>query len=198
MASLSSPTSMSELDAVNLMLRNIGESAVSSLGATAKPTAQKAKDMLAEESVNLQSGGYNFNKEVELKLLPDINKEIRLPASILSFHPTGYSAGMVLQQNEDNRLYDAAESTYKFKDPVTIQAVLGRPFSSLPQPVRWFITVSAALRFANSENPGGAALRITVSDVEEAKVRFEKYDQRLRRGGLRVHNPHVKRLRGNR
>ncbi|CAH0343719.1 hypothetical protein [Rhizobium sp. CECT 9324] len=198
MASLLAPSRITSLDAVNLMLRNIGEDPVSSLGSTAKPTAQKAVAMLAEESINVQSGGYNFCVERELTLPPNMDGEIVLPSNILSFQPVGRSQMMVVQEGEDGKLYDAESSTYQFPSAVSLMVVLGRPFDTLPQPVKWFITLSAAMRFANSENPGGAALRVTASDVEQAKVGFERFDRRLRKGGLRQHNPHFRRMRGNR
>lgn len=198
MASLQAPSRITSLDAVNLMLRNIGEDPVSSLGSTAKPTAQKAVAMLAEESINVQSGGFNFCIERELTLQPNTDGEIPLPSNILSFQPVGRSQMMVVQTGEDGKLYDAEKSTYQFNSPVELAAVLGRPFDSLPQPVKWFIAMSASLRFANSENPGGASMRVTAQDVEQARIGMERFDRRLRKGGLRQHNPHFKRMRGNR
>jgi hypothetical protein len=198
MPSLENPRRLTDLEAVNMMLRNIGEDPVSSLGPTAKPTAQKAQVMLAEENINVQSQGYNFCSEMEVTLQPNTNGEIVLPDNLLSFYPVGRSEWMQVQEGEDNKLYDAAKSTYQFSDTVTLKAVLARSFNTLPQQVRWYLAVAASLRFANSENPGGASLRLTASDLEEAKANFEKYDRRLRRGGLRVHNPHFRRMRGNR
>jgi hypothetical protein len=198
MASLQAPGRITDLDAVNLMLRNIGEDPVSSLGSSAKPTAQKAQAMLAEESINIQSRGYNFCTDQKLTLKPNSVGEIMLPSNILSFEPTADSAYLVVAEGEGGRLYDTEKSTYKFTRTVTLKAVLGKPFNSLPQQVRWYIAVSASLRFANSENPGGANMRLTAEDLEQAKGSFERYDRRLRKGGLREHNPHFRRMRGNR
>jgi len=197
MASLEAPRRITELDAVNIMLRNIGETPVVTLGSTAKPTAQKAQEMLAEESIRVQSEGYNFSTERELKLEPNDEGEIRLPSNTLSFNPTTYSADRNLQE-DGGKLYDVDNNSFQFDGPIYIQAVLAKPFASLPQPVRWFIAVSASLRFANSESPGSSSMRFTAKDVEEAKSSMDKYDRRLRKGGMRKHNPHVRRIRGNR
>ncbi|UIY29178.1 hypothetical protein LZK73_21840 [Neorhizobium galegae] len=180
------------------MLRNIGEDPVSTLGPTAKPNAQKAQSMLAEESINLQSQGYNFSTDMELTLDPNTSGEIVMPDNLLSFYPVGRSQWMQVQEGEGNRLYNALEGTFTFTAPVTVRAVLARPFNTLPQPVRWYLAVAASMRFANSENPGGASLRVTSQDLEQAKTNFEKFDRRLRQGGLRRHNPHFQRMRGNR
>lgn len=197
MASLEAPRRISDLDALNLILQNAGEDPVTTFGPNSKPTAQKAKEMLAEESIQLQSEGWNFCTTRQLKLDPSTTGDIYLPDNLIAFSPTYYSIGLSLQE-DGNRLFNAGDNTHKFTSPVYIEAVLARPFNDLPQPVRWFIAVTAAMRFQNSENPGGAGLRVASADVSRAKAALEKYDRRLRKGGLRVHNPHFRRLRGNR
>jgi hypothetical protein len=197
MASLEAPRRITELDAVNIMLRNIGESPVAVLGPTAKPTAQNAQAMLAEESIRVASKGYNYSTERNLKLSPNTAGEILLPDNILSFHPTGSSAALDIQE-DGGKIYNSRDNTFKFDQPIYVEAVLAKPFRNLPQPVRWFVAISAAMRFANAENPGGASLRVTAQDVQEAKTSLDVYDRRLRKGGLRAHNPHFRRLRGNR
>ncbi|MER9178939.1 hypothetical protein [Mesorhizobium sp. M0767] len=198
MASTSSPARITELDAVNIMLANIGEAPVNSLGPTSKPTAQRAVQRLAEESIQLQSKAYNFSAERKLTLEPDaVTGRIALPSTILSWSATYTSVSLNL--TEDNgELYNTGDSTFIFTAPVYVEAVLARPFTSLAQPVRWYITCSAAIAFANTEQPGGAYLRVTSEIMNEAKRAFETYDRRLLKGGLRVHNPHFRRLRGNR
>ena len=198
MPSLENPRRISEIEAVNIILKNAGEAPVISLGTDARYSAQKARDTLAEQSILVQSDGWNFCTEREMTLRPDgITGEIILPVNILSFQPVGRSAAMSLQE-DGNRLYDAEGRTFKFDLAVTVEAVLAKPFDSLPQPARWFITVGAALRYANSENPGGANIRLTVEDLTNAEASLKRYDRRLLKGGLRVHNPHFKRLRGRR
>lgn len=198
MTSLEAPRRIDELEAVNIILKNSGELTVSSIGSFSKPSAQKARDMLAEESVRIQSDGWNFCTEPNLTLTPNpTTSEIVLPVNILSFHPVGRSEWMRVL-DDGGRLYDADRASFKFKTDVTVSAVLARPFASLPQPARWFITVSAALRYAASENPGGNTVRLTADDLAKAEASLKKFDRRLRKGGLRIHNPHFKRLRGRR
>lgn len=198
MASLTAPRRISTLDAINIMLSNLGEGEVSSYGPESKPTAQKAASRLAEESIAVQSDGYNFSTIRELKLSPSpLTGEIILPDNILSWHPVGQSASMEIIEL-DGKLYDAKMNTFSFATAVTVEATLAHPFESLPQPARHYITLRAAIAFTNSENPGGQHLRVTMDMLQEAKARLDAYDRRLRKGGLRAHNPHVKRLRGNR
>jgi hypothetical protein len=195
--SLERPTRITELDAVNLMLRAIGETPVSSLGPTAKPTAVKAQQILGERSLVVQSEGWNFVVEQELKLEPNSLGEIYLPENIASLEPAGRSQFDSLVER-GGRLYDNSKSTFQFTSSVVVRAVLALPFSDLPQPARWYIAVLSALALINEEQPGGAAMRITSQDLSEAKNALERYDRRLRKGGLRRHNPHFRRTRGSR
>lgn len=198
MASLTAPSRITVLDAVNILLANIGETPVTSLGPTAKPTAGKAEARLSEESIRIQSLAYNSFREVKMKLDPDpVNGHIALPSNILAWSPVDESL-LDLLTEQDGELYNTEKSTLVFDGSVYIEAVLGRPFVELSQPARWFITCSAAIAFANTEQPGGAYLRVTVDTLNEAKRAFEAFDRRLRKGGLRVNNSHFQRLRGNR
>ena len=198
MPSLENPRRLTELDAVNVILKNSGITPVNGLGPTSKPAATKARDMLAEESIRLQSEGYNFCTIRGLEITPDaITGEIALPNNLLSMHPVGRSQADSLQE-DGGRLFDYRRSSYRFDSPVTLDVVLAKPWTSLPQPARWAITVATALRFSNAENPGGANMRLTAEDLQKAEAALEKYDRRLLKGGLRAHNPHFKRLRGNR
>lgn len=198
MASLETPRRITKLDAVNIMLANIGESPVNSLGPSSKPTAQKAEARLAEENIRIQSLAYNSFREVSLELEPDVSTGyITLPENVIAWHPIQYSEWESLTE-DDGKLYDAARNTFKFTSKVTVEAVLARPFKNLSQPARWYITCSAAISFANTEQPGGAYLRVTAETLQEAKRSFETYDRRLRKGGLKVNNPFIQRMRGNR
>lgn len=195
MPSLESPRRLTELDAINLMLRNIGEDPVVVVGPTSRPTAQKAKEMLAEESINTQSHGYNFCTTMALRLSPNEDGEIALPLNILSFTPVEDSEHLEVGER-GGRLFDHGKNTFKFDRRVTLRAVMALPFDELPQPAIWYIAMAASMRFANSENPGGASLRVTSEDVLQAKIALERYDKRLKRGGLRVNNRFIRRLRG--
>lgn len=196
MASLDTPRRITEQDAVNIMLAQIGEAPVAALGPTAKATAQRATDRLAEESIRIQSDNYNSFKARKLTLTRDPgNGHITLPYNILSWHPVDTSWDEKLTE-DDGKLYDTEANTFVFDRDILIEAVLARPFDTLSQPARWFITCAAAIHFANTENPGGQYLRVTAEKLEQAKAAFEKYDRRLLQGGLRVHNPYFRRMRG--
>lgn len=197
MASLEAPRRITELDAINLILENAGEGGVSSIGPTSKPTAQKAQRFLAEESIRLQSEGHNFCTLRELELQPNTDGEILLPDNILSVSQASGHYGLEVQE-DGNRLFNASDNRTTFDAPITVEVVLAQPFGRLAQPVRWLVSVTAAMRFLNSENPGSAGLRVTSADVAQANVSFQRYDRRLRKGGLRQHNPFIKRMRGNR
>jgi hypothetical protein len=198
MASLETPRRITTLDAVNIMLAQIGESPVTIVGPTAKPTAQKAEARLAEENIRIQSMPYNSFRQVRLELEPDPSTGfITLPSNILSWHPVDESQWDLLTESA-GKLFNTETGSHVFTETVPVEAVLSRPFDSLSQTARWYITCSAAISFANTEQPGGAYLRVTAEMLNEAKRAFEAYDRRLRKGGMRLHNPFIRRMRGNR
>lgn len=198
MASLDTPKRITRLDAVNIMLAQIGEAPVNILGPSAKPTAQKAEARLAEENIRIQSMPYNSFRQVVLELEPSPSTgRITLPSNILSWHPVDTSQWDSLTES-DGQLFDSEKGTSVFIAPVKVEATLGRPFESLPQVARWYITCEAAISFANTEQPGGQYMRITAEMAQRAKREFEAYDRRLRKGGMRLHNPFIRRMRGTR
>lgn len=207
MASVTNPTRTTTLDAVNLMLAGIGEAPVVVLGASAKAPAQRAEQRLAEENVRIQSLPYNYFRAetVVLEASPHAVEgsgeppRIALPANTLSWHPTGKSAHLALSEN-NGFVVDAitGSDVWDLGETIEVEVAFVRPFETLPQVVRWFIVCSAAISFSNSEAPGTPNLRVTADAYNEAKRAFEVADRRLRKGGLRQHNPFFRRQRGNR
>lgn len=196
--SLERPTRITELDAVNFMLRAIGESPVSNLTTVSKPSAVKAQQVLGEQSLAVQSEGWNFVVEEEMSLEPHATSGyIYLPESIAAIEPAGTSRWDRVQER-GGRLYDPVENTYVFTEAVVVKATIALPFDQLPQPARWYIAVKSAIQLVNSEGPGSASLRVVAEDLAEAKRLLEVYDRRLKPGGLRLHNSFFKRMRGNR
>jgi len=195
--SLDNPRRMTKLDAVNIMLRNIGEDPVSILGETAKPSAQKATAVLGETSVTVQDMGWNFCSDENYTLAVNTDGEIVLPANLLSFHPV-YTSVADRVVETDGKLYNTYNNTFIFEEAVIVNAVFARAFEDLPQTARNYITLLASLSFSNTENPGGDGGRVSEIQLQEAKRQVEVYDRRLIKGGLRRVNPHIRRLRGNR
>ena len=196
--SLERPVRLTELEAVNVILRAGGESGVSSLEDNTKVSVTRAVSCLAEQNLVVQQEGWNFAAERELVLTPDPEDGfVYLPEGILSMQPVAGSQWDEVVER-DNRLYNPKTSTFDFSDQVEVRvlAVVALPFADLPMPARWYVTLKGAAAFVANEN--GGVTRDLQAAVLEAKGSLERYDRRLRKGGLRRHNPHFARLRGAR
>jgi hypothetical protein len=194
-ASLTRPTVITLLDAVNYILASIGESPVSSLDDTARKSAVKAQNMLGMVSVSVQSVGYNFCTEPNVTLEPSPNGEIYLPENILAIAVTPYTYPTSVV-TRGGRLYDRLNSTYKFAGAVQLSVTLALDWTDLPQPARDHIAAKAGFLVGNSTISGDPSLRITAEEVSRSLVVLEQYDRRLAPGGLLVHNPFINKLRG--
>lgn len=195
--SLESPTTMTKLDAVNFMLRAIGETEVNSLLPTSKPTALDAAKELAVANTVVQSQAFSFSRRTEVLLVPNVDNEIVLPEGLLSMSPVGKDQNLDVSP-AGGRLLDRGRNTFKWYQTVTIEAVLGMDFEDLPQAAKWYITLLAAVAFFNSKRPADPAIRIPDRILSDAKAQMERADRALRRGGLRARNPFFRKMRGNR
>lgn len=136
---------MSILDAVNVMLRYIGElpvpTGVNIDDLSPDHEARRAKEILLETSTELQYDGLWFNKE-EWDFVPDNNGNIAIPFNVLSIEGTSQN---VIQK--DNQLYDLDNKTYIFDTTVTCNVVWDIPFDDLPQVMSSFVLYTASQKF---------------------------------------------------
>lgn len=137
-------TPMTELKAVNLILRNMGETPVNSLTGLLPLEASQAQETLIEVSEDVQTRGWYFNTET-YRLSPDNNDNIALPANTLSVKTTGASKGTRVT-NRNKKLYrlTAFDTGFTFEGPMELELVLGLTFDDLPASARRFIALRAA------------------------------------------------------
>ena len=77
---------ITELEAVNMLLAAVGESAVSSLETATTVDVTQAKNLLSNISREVQQKGWHFNTEWDVVLSLDSNSRIPLGTSILSVY----------------------------------------------------------------------------------------------------------------
>ena len=78
---------LTKLAAVNIILSTIGQAPLTSLN-TSNPLSSLAEQMLDEVNHALQSEGWVFNTEQDYPFTPDNNKNIEIPANVLSLDKT--------------------------------------------------------------------------------------------------------------
>lgn len=145
-----SETPTTQLEAVNLMLRAIGESPVSSLSGDIGVDVVTAKATLATVQRQVQMKGWLFNTEYDFPLLRDVQTgEINIPTNTASvdLHQDLFSGG-VDPVSRGTRVYDRANHTYVFqRDLCCSRIIFYLPFEEMPETARNYIAVRAARVF---------------------------------------------------
>ena len=78
---MTTPSTMTELEAVNVLLTTIGEQPVNTLIGNQVTDVKIAEQIINEVSREVQSQGWHFNTEDRVPLAPDNNNEINIPAT---------------------------------------------------------------------------------------------------------------------
>lgn len=128
---------MNLLDAVNLILRKIGEIPVTSVDEQ-YPTLPLALAALDESRKAVLSEGYWFNTFYEAVLQPNTDGEVRTPPETIKFFPADPAyvyAGAFIRRPDGSRDLGV---------PVKGRLVVDMPFEDLPETVRNVVAYSAA------------------------------------------------------
>lgn len=145
MTTLLEPTS--ELEAVNIMLSNIGESPVNSLENEQVVDAGIARTILASVNREVQSHGYWFNTDIDRTFLPNTHHRIVLPPNVLRVDTSGKDLHTKNYVHRGKYLYDANNHTFRIRKPVVLTVVVGLGFDEIPECARRYITLRAARAF---------------------------------------------------
>lgn len=168
---MTKPTSMTELEAVNVLLTTIGEAPVNTLTGNQVTDVTVAKQVLLEINREIQSQGWHFNTEYGVKLAPDNNKNILIPADTARIDAQDYNVVI-----RESKLFDLRERTYEFTGIINVDIVYFQDFSVLPDVAKRYITARAARiysdRLLNSETIHQMSLR----DERSALVDLRQYE----------------------
>ena len=132
-----------ELEAVNLILRNMGEVSINSL-INPPLDASEALKTLEEVSFDVQKRGWYFNTET-MTLSPDHNGNILLPSNLLHVETVASSRGIPVTVR-DGKLYRLTpfNNGNTFEGPVAVKLILGLAYNELPASARSYIALRAA------------------------------------------------------
>jgi len=137
-------TSTTELEAVNVMLSNIGESPVNTLDDDNVVDAGIAKTILRNVSREVQSEGWFFNTDYNRPFLPNADNRIQLPQNILKVDPSDVSTRYV---QRGRFMYDRENHTYDILEAVELNVVIGASFEDLPETAKRYISLRSARIF---------------------------------------------------
>lgn len=160
---------LTELEAINVCLTNLGESPVSSITGNISVDAAMARDLVRQVTREIQTIGFYWNTEINYKLIPNVDGEIVLPANVLSVDTTGTDFGYDLVAR-GRRLYDRSNHTYEFSSPVYVEMVVALAFEELPEVARRFIAIRAARILQERLMGAGSVSGFNRSDEAEARA----------------------------
>lgn len=183
---------ITELDAVNIILRNDGEAPVAALEEAGFDEAADAQAALEEVSRTVQDGGWAFNTDFNRKLSPDLNGDIVLPADTLWVKPTYVDEAMTVVER-GRKLYDLVDNTYTFTKAVHLDVCQMLDFADLPSAARYYITIRAARVYQARSTGSGSQNAFTEQDEMRAQAALRKADLRARPRGF-FRNPAQSRL----
>ena len=165
--------SLTELEAINIMLSTIGESPISSLSAEQSTVdVGIAQSVLREVSIQVQEEGWQFNTEINWLMAPTASGEILIPKNCIQIDTVGNDVHVDVAMR-GNRLYDRVNHTFIFTKSLAVDMVLLLAFTDLPQAARHYINVRAARVFQQ---------RVVGSDTLGS---FTKLDEALARASLK-------------
>lgn len=151
-----------ELEAVNLMLRAIGESPVQDLDDNINVDATNALAILRAVNRRVQAEGWNFNTQNNRLMARAVDDTISLPTNTLSVDTVGESKDVEVVQLQ-GKLYQPVTQTFEFENDLYVDLTLLYDFADIPQAARDFIVQDATLEFIGSEL-GAEALANFVKD----------------------------------
>lgn len=139
-------TYTTELEAVNTMLRYLGETPVNSITSGSLPlSATLATTVLADISREVQSEGFHFNTSPKVTLIPDPStKEIVVSTEVIKADPNDTTKDYVLR---GTKLFDRTNNTYQFDNNVEVNTASLLNWDLLPQTARRYITLKASRVF---------------------------------------------------
>lgn len=137
---------LSQLDAVNIVLRNLGENPLASLEVQ-YPTLDIVLPALDEALVEILAEGWWFNTRYRITLSPDINGEVPVPAGTLAFYPEDNSITF-----EGTRLIDKDTGSPVLNKQVNGKLVSYIEFVDVPTFAQYAITYKAAYQVYTSDS----------------------------------------------
>lgn len=148
-------TTTTQLEAVNAILANVGQSPVSSLEVSGFADVAVAKKLLERVSRSVQKRGWHFNTEDDYTLAVNGDGEIPVPTNALMCDPMPTEEIDAVPRGD--RLYNRTDHTYQFDDSIDCRIVFYLEFEELPEAAREYIMIRAARTF-QAEGFGSAQL----------------------------------------
>jgi len=167
------PTSLTELEAVNLMLSVIGEAPINSFSDETIDDIALARTVLDDTLKETLELGWHVNTDEEYPLTPDGDGFINLPANVARVdidRRHQHSQPDVVQRG--SRLYDRDDRTYVFTAPIKVTVIWYLAYDEVDPATKRFVAIRAARKFAERTVGAPDISGFTERDELEAKARM--------------------------
>lgn len=168
--------SLTELDAINICLRAVGESPVTSTDSK-NPYVIAAKNIIDDKNKDIQSQGWYYNTQRSLRLPVDINGFIYVPLNTLAIN-TSDEAGAIAIRGD--KLFDLYNNTNIFSAPMVLDLVESVEFRDIPYVAAKYIAYSSAEEMQSSYEVDQLKVQILSQKVQLAGIEMKKVERRNR------------------
>tara|TARA_Y100000114_G_C11746678_1_gene322018 strand:- start:453 stop:1061 length:609 start_codon:yes stop_codon:yes gene_type:complete len=159
----------SELEAINTMLGVIGESPINDLSAVNQTTdVILAKDILTEVSREVQSQGWYFNCEKDVKITPTADNEILIPANAARIDVEAINASSKEYVQRGDKLYNKTDHTFTISTELKCFVIYMLDWTLLPQAARQYIMIRAARKL--QDRAVGSTKHHQFNQIDEAQA----------------------------
>ncbi len=158
------------LDAVNILLANIGEQPVSTLEDQQVLEARSAEDTVLEFHKEGQTRGWSWNTERDYPFARNGGGEMVVPANVVSWQPDPYQF-QHRYQLRGQRVYDKLRRTYQIEDAeLRADVIWLLPWDECPEAYNRWTLVRAARVFSARTVGDVAGVQYTQLDEQQALI----------------------------
>ena len=164
-----------ELEAINTILRMVGETPVNSLAVQELAPGALARELLKEVSRAVQSEGWYFNRQRDKVINPDAHGNLNVSIDTIAVYPSKYERW---DENAyyitDNKIFDVNNDTFEFQASKQFNLIVLREFDKLPQEFKEYVTMLAGMRYAQSYSQSDILTAFSDDEMREALSRCKK------------------------
>lgn len=163
------------LDVLNHMLNVIGESPVSTVSSD-HPSVLAAMVELNRVKREMQTRGWWFNTEYNLKLTPNELGQILVPSDTLYIDPVNAQSRLV---KRGGKLYDPVQHTFVIDQPIHVNVVLLLPVEDLPESAAMYVMHKSAYDFYVNDDGDETKSNRLEAQVDRAWARLQQEELRV-------------------
>ena len=168
---MTKPTTMTELEAVNVLLTTIGEAPVNTLQGKQTTDVAIAQQILNEVNREVQSRGWHFNTEYDVELIPDNSKFITPPIDAVRVDIPDFD--IVIR---NGKLFNLRTRTNTFEDKIKATVIYLQDFLVIPEPAKRYVATRAARIFSDRMLNSESLNRFIANDEQSALIDLKEFE----------------------